>query len=51
MTVVAMVGNKGGAVKTTLPANLVCALNAVAPTAILDADPQGSALRQRNSNN
>ena len=47
MTVIAMVGNKGGAGKTTLAVNLACALNAVAPTAILDADPQGSALQWR----
>lgn len=51
MTGIAMVGNKGGAIKTTLPVNLACASIAVARTAILDADPQGSALRQRNSNN
>ena len=47
MTVIAIVGNKGGAGKTTLAVNLACALNAVAPTAVLDADPQGSALQWR----
>ncbi len=47
MTVIAMVGNKGGAGKTTLAVNLGCALNTLAPTAILDADPQGSALQWR----
>ncbi len=47
MTIIAMVGNKGGAGKTTLAVNLACALNAEAPTAILDADPQGSALQWR----
>ncbi len=47
MTIIAMVGNKGGAGKTTIAVNLACVLNAVARTAILDADPQGSALQWR----
>jgi chromosome partitioning protein len=47
MTIIALVGNKGGAGKTTLTVNLACALNRVAPTAILDADPQGSSLQWR----
>ena len=47
MAVIALVGNKGGAGKTTLAVNLACALNTVEPTTILDADPQGSALQWR----
>lgn len=47
MAVIALVGNKGGAGKTTLTVNLACALNRIAPTAILDADPQGSSLQWR----
>lgn len=42
MPVLALVGNKGGAGKTTLCVNLASALNARAPTLILDADPQQS---------
>ena len=47
MAVIALVGNKGGAGKTTLAVNLACALNRIAPTALLDADPQGSSLQWR----
>lgn len=47
MAIIALVGNKGGAGKTTLTINLACALNRLAPTAILDADPQGSSLQWR----
>lgn len=47
MAIIALVGNKGGAGKTTLTVNLACALNRIAPTAILDADPQGSSLQWR----
>lgn len=47
MPVVALVGNKGGAGKTTLCVNLAAALAERAPTVILDADPQGSALQWR----
>ena len=47
MAVIALVGNKGGAGKTTLAVNLACALNRIAPTVILDADPQGSSLQWR----
>ena len=48
MRVVALVGNKGGAGKTTLCVNLATALNARAPTVILDADPQRSSLQWRD---
>lgn len=45
MAVIALVGNKGGAGKTTLAVNLAMVLAREAPTAIFDADPQGSALQ------
>jgi chromosome partitioning protein len=47
MPLVALVGNKGGAGKTTLCVNLATALSARAPTVILDADPQRSSLQWR----
>ncbi|MCB1737305.1 MAG: ParA family protein [Gammaproteobacteria bacterium] len=47
MTIIALVGNKGGAGKTTLCVNLASALNEIAPTVILDADPQRSSLQWR----
>lgn len=47
MPVVALVGNKGGAGKTTLCVNLAAALSEVAPTVLLDADPQRSSLQWR----
>lgn len=47
MPVVALVGNKGGAGKTTLCVNLASALAAAEPTVILDADPQRSSLQWR----
>lgn len=47
MAVVALVGNKGGAGKTTLCVNLASALAERAPTVILDADPQRSSLQWR----
>lgn len=47
MPVIALVGNKGGARKTTLAVNLADALSRRAPTVILDADPQRSALQWR----
>jgi len=49
MPVLALVGNKGGAGKTTLCVNLASALSAHAPTVLLDADPQRSALHWRAS--
>lgn len=47
MAVIALVGNKGGAGKTTLAVNLAMTLVRQAPTAVLDADPQGSSLQWR----
>lgn len=48
MAVIALVGNKGGAGKTTLCVNLAAALAARGPTVILDADPQRSSLQWRD---
>jgi chromosome partitioning protein len=48
MPILALVGNKGGAGKTTLSVNLATLLNARAPTLLLDADPQRSSLQWRN---
>lgn len=48
MRVLALVGNKGGAGKTTLAINLASALNQRQPTLLLDADPQGSSLQWRD---
>lgn len=47
MPVFALVGNKGGAGKTTLAMNLAAALARRGATAVVDADPQGSALQWR----
>ncbi|MGR8919635.1 MAG: ParA family partition ATPase [Gammaproteobacteria bacterium] len=47
MPIVALVGNKGGAGKTTLCVNLATAMAALAPTIVLDADPQRSSLQWR----
>lgn len=47
MRVVALVGNKGGAGKTTLSVNLASALERRASAALVDADQQGSTLRWR----
>ena len=44
MPVIAFVGNKGGAGKTTLAVNLAAGLARYANTAIVDADPQGSSI-------
>lgn len=48
MPIVALVGNKGGAGKTTLCVNVATALSALAPTIVLDADPQRSSLQWRD---
>ncbi len=45
MPVVAVIGNKGGAGKTTLCVNLAAALAADKKAVILDADPQQSSLQ------
>lgn len=45
MTVIALVGNKGGAGKTTLAVNLATLLAANGSTVVFDADPQGSVLQ------
>ena len=47
MPVIAVVGNKGGAGKTTLSVNLAAGLIRKVSIAIIDADPQGSALQWR----
>ncbi len=47
MAVIALVGNKGGAGKTTLAVNLAMTLATDGPTAVFDADPQGSVLQWR----
>lgn len=47
MPVIAVVGNKGGAGKTTLSVNLAAGLSRQAEIAVMDADPQGSSLQWR----
>ena len=47
MPVIAVVGNKGGAGKTTLAVNLAAGLAKHGSVAVVDADPQGSALQWR----
>ena len=47
MPIIAMVGNKGGAGKTTLAINFATALARRARTTLVDADPQGSSLQWR----
>jgi chromosome partitioning protein len=47
MAIIALVGNKGGAGKTTLAVNLASVLRHNAKTALFDADPQGSSLQWR----
>lgn len=47
MPVIALVGNKGGAGKTTLTLNLAVGLGRVGRVAILDSDPQGSSAQWR----
>ena len=45
MAVIALVGNKGGAGKTTLAVNLATTLAKTGSTVVFDADPQGSVLQ------
>lgn len=45
MAVIALVGNKGGAGKTTLAVNLAATLARQGSTVVFDADPQGSVLQ------
>jgi chromosome partitioning protein len=45
MAIIAVVGNKGGAGKTTLSVNLAAGLLRESSIAVVDADPQGSALQ------
>jgi len=47
MSIIALVGNKGGAGKTTLAVNLAAGLARQESVAVIDADPQGSALQWR----
>jgi len=47
MATIALVGNKGGAGKTTLAVNLASALAKTGSTLICDSDPQGSSLQWR----
>ena len=47
MPIIALVGNKGGVGKTTLSVNLSTCLGKQNTTAIVDADPQGSAFQWR----
>lgn len=47
MPVIVVVGNKGGAGKTTLSVNIAAGLSRNASIAMIDADPQGSSLHWR----
>lgn len=47
MPVIAVVGNKGGAGKTTLSINLASGMRRRFPTVLLDADPQQSSFQWR----
>jgi len=47
MPVIALVGNKGGAGKTTLSVNLAAGIAQTSSIAVIDADPQGSSLQWR----
>lgn len=47
MPIIAVVGNKGGAGKTTLSVNLASFLAQQNSVAVVDADPQGSAVQWR----
>jgi chromosome partitioning protein len=48
MPVIALVGNKGGAGKTTLTVNLSVGLGRLGRVVILDTDPQGSSAQWRS---
>ena len=48
MPVIALVGNKGGAGKTTLTVNLAVGLGQIGEVVILDTDPQGSSTQWRS---
>ena len=47
MPIIAIVGNKGGAGKTTLSVNLAAGISIQSSIAVIDADPQGSSLQWR----
>jgi len=47
MPIISLLGNKGGAGKTTLAVNLASALHSVGSTLLLDADPQQSSSQWR----
>jgi len=47
MPIIAIVGNKGGAGKTTLSVNLAAGISQQTSIAVIDADPQGSSLQWR----
>ena len=47
MPIIALVGNKGGAGKTTLSVNLAAGISQTSSIAVIDADPQGSSLQWR----
>ena len=47
MPIIAIVGNKGGAGKTTLSVNLAAGISNQSSIAAIDADPQGSSLQWR----
>ena len=47
MPLIALVGNKGGAGKTTLTVNVASGLARQSKVAVVDADPQGSSLQWR----
>lgn len=47
MPIIAIVGNKGGAGKTTLSVNLAAGISRDHSLAMIDADPQGSSLQWR----
>ena len=47
MPIIAVVGNKGGAGKTTLSVNLAAGISQKSSIAVIDADPQGSSLQWR----